>query len=408
VGDSPWKLEIECTTAPAGANVDIKAYPGSEFADAFLRHEFVKLDPETPKEIPIQLDAQFLELIVALPPQLDITILDPTGKKVFSATGKTERTQFNLIYPNQGTYLVKLLSIEGMQKEDVVAVALVLPKAINQPPTANAGEDQRVRVGQQVVLDGSGSFDPEGDTLIFNWRQIKGPLVSLNNPTSQNPSFIPEEVGIYEFELVVTDGKLESSPDVVVIEVVSEEGVFLIELVPYRGWCMFTIPINLTDSNVKAVLEQLNLPQIKLFHYHAGGYLMWGEIQDNPLVNFKPGLAYWLKLDQTATLKVSGEPVKPDEEGKFVISLYKGWNQVGKPCMDEIFRIMIRCKDIYGNEVDYDLIEAIDRRIIRPYFWTWEKPGRYVRRHLFEIEGLMLTKGFWVKALKECSLILIR
>ena len=40
-------------------------------------------------------------------------------------------------------------------------------EAIQHPPVANAGPDQTVSLGSVVVLDGSGSSDPDGDPLSY-------------------------------------------------------------------------------------------------------------------------------------------------------------------------------------------------------------------------------------------------
>ena len=46
-------------------------------------------------------------------------------------------------------------------------------------PEANAGENQTYYKGSTVTLDGSGSFDPEGADLTYNWTV--GQLPSCEN-----------------------------------------------------------------------------------------------------------------------------------------------------------------------------------------------------------------------------------
>ena len=47
-------------------------------------------------------------------------------------------------------------------------------------PIADAGQDQQVRPGEFVSLNGSASFDPDWGELFYNWLQIGGPLVTLS------------------------------------------------------------------------------------------------------------------------------------------------------------------------------------------------------------------------------------
>jgi hypothetical protein len=65
-------------------------------------------------------------------------------------------------------------------------------------------------VGQTITLDGSGSYDPDGDPLTYLWTQDPG-LGSFDNPTYQVPKFTAAQAGITDLTLTVSDGDLEGS-----------------------------------------------------------------------------------------------------------------------------------------------------------------------------------------------------
>ena len=92
--------------------------------------------------------------------------------------------------------------------------------AANQPPVANAGADQGpIDAGQTVTLDGTGSSDPDGDTLTYSWVQTGGPAVTLSDASAAQPTFTaPQANDTLTFELTVSDGN-ESATDIVAIEV---------------------------------------------------------------------------------------------------------------------------------------------------------------------------------------------
>jgi PKD repeat protein len=76
----------------------------------------------------------------------------------------------------------------------------------NQPPIANAGPDQNVKVNQTVYFDGSKSYDIDGDTLSYKW--IFGDGKSTDWQQNPKASHSYSTAGIYTITLTVTDGKL--------------------------------------------------------------------------------------------------------------------------------------------------------------------------------------------------------
>jgi hypothetical protein len=93
----------------------------------------------------------------------------------------------------------------------------------NNPPVADAGTDQSVDTNALVTLDGSASYDPDGDTpLTYGWTQTGGTAVVLSSYTASQPAFTaPGDPGVLTFTLTVTDslGLADPTPDEVMITV---------------------------------------------------------------------------------------------------------------------------------------------------------------------------------------------
>ncbi|MBN2493817.1 MAG: hypothetical protein JXR96_04430 [Deltaproteobacteria bacterium] len=99
----------------------------------------------------------------------------------------------------------------------VAGCALDVPGP-NRPPVAVAGFDQRVAVGERAALDGSASFDPDGDALRFEWTLLDRPADSEQDLVPGEAglaSLLVDEPGIWLVQLVVRDTSgTASEPDV--------------------------------------------------------------------------------------------------------------------------------------------------------------------------------------------------
>ncbi len=130
--------------------------------------------------------------------------------------------QTNFIAIAVGEYRFRLRVSDGELSDEDEVVILVRASS-NLPPIADAGEDQQVAQGSLVVLDGSGSSDPDGDVfdLRYHWSigRVPGGTVALSDTAAVQPSFVAELPGEYVFGLSVSDGSLTSLQDVVTITV---------------------------------------------------------------------------------------------------------------------------------------------------------------------------------------------
>ena len=83
----------------------------------------------------------------------------------------------------------------------------------NQAPVSDAGTDQTVSADAPVLLDGSASFDVDGDALTYGWSFGRVPdgssmteaSFSINNSSNPTSSFLPDVSGTFIVSLIVTD-----------------------------------------------------------------------------------------------------------------------------------------------------------------------------------------------------------
>jgi hypothetical protein len=121
-----------------------------------------------------------------------------------------------------GSYFVRLVVHDGttFSLADVVKISTE-----NSPPVADAGPDQSVAVTDTVSLDGSGSYDPDGDFFGYTWSLTSAPAgstASLSSTTAEMPTFIADLPGFFVVELIVFDGFALSDPDTVTIDAGSD------------------------------------------------------------------------------------------------------------------------------------------------------------------------------------------
>ncbi len=141
------------------------------------------------------------------------------------ATPNGSQTIVNILNP--GTYIFELTVTDnrGASAKDSVQVKAIV--AENKSPFANAGPDQTISLtgnNNLLILDGSGSADPDGVLVAFNWRLVSGPIFPvIANPSSRQTAVTNLVEGIYIFELKVTDDRGATAKDIV--QVIAVAGV---------------------------------------------------------------------------------------------------------------------------------------------------------------------------------------
>lgn len=134
----------------------------------------------------------------------------PTGSSasLSSSTAANPTFSANLA----GSYVLRLVVNDGSLSSTASTVTITASNA-NLAPVANAGGGLNVYVGTTVTLNGTGSYDPNGDSLRYAWAFVSKPSGSsatLSGASTATPSFITDVSGSYVIALAVGDGTLAS------------------------------------------------------------------------------------------------------------------------------------------------------------------------------------------------------
>jgi hypothetical protein len=137
--------------------------------------------------------------------------------------GRDEDYGHSIQHTSDGGYIISgLRNSSGVDGQEVWLIKINRTDP-NQPPIANAGANQNVSVNQTVYFDGSGSYDPDGDTLSYKW--LFGDGTSTNWQYDCNSSHVYNKSREYTVTLFVTDGVggWETVNDTCIIRVTKEE-----------------------------------------------------------------------------------------------------------------------------------------------------------------------------------------
>ncbi|MCI5145478.1 MAG: hypothetical protein D3923_08075 [Candidatus Electrothrix sp. AR3] len=129
-----------------------------------------------------------------------------------------------------GTYIVRLTVTDagGLSHTDEVQIS-----TDNLAPTANAGVNQLILINSDVQLDGTGSTDPETDSLTYSWTitgRPAGSNVALSDSQTKQPSFTPDVEGTYTVALEVSDFLGSGEIDTIEIVVMTSEDYALMKI----------------------------------------------------------------------------------------------------------------------------------------------------------------------------------
>jgi hypothetical protein len=137
---------------------------------------------------------------LSTPPGSSATLADPTTATP-SFTADVE-----------GRFQLRLVVEDGTSSSQPFELT-ISARTMNNAPVPDAGQSTDAFVGSSFELDGSASYDPDGDPITYDWTMRSKPMNStamLVDDTTATPSFTPDEPGDYVIELAVSDGLITS------------------------------------------------------------------------------------------------------------------------------------------------------------------------------------------------------
>lgn len=122
----------------------------------------------------------------------------------------------------QGDYLFGLVADDGLAQAGATVRVIVT----NAAPVVVLASNVFGYPGQNISLDGAGSFDPDADPITLDWTQVAGATVTLDLSDPLRPAFSSTAIGHYTFQASANDG-LAQTQALITANVISPEFKFV-------------------------------------------------------------------------------------------------------------------------------------------------------------------------------------
>ena len=218
------------------------------------------------------------------------------------------------------------LAVELRGKQGSV-ITVEITGNVNNAPVADAGINQSVAVGSTVNLDGSASFDVDGDALNYQWVFVAKPTASqitLSNATTDSATFTADVEGNFVLGLVVNDGQLDSSQSQIYISALAPNTAPTLSPVGDQTVALgTTVNFNLTATDPEGdqlsySIQPLPLPEgmsldavsgafrFKPNAMQAGNYSITFLVSDGAATDVETIVITVPAADQSAATRISG------------------------------------------------------------------------------------------------------
>lgn len=149
------------------------------------------------------------------------------GSGTFSPSGSSSLHEYPVVGDIDGDGDADIARINNVSH----VIRVLLNDGVAQPPSADAGLDVTYECtslqGRDVLLDGSGSSDPNASTLTYAWYENGQEIVS---PSQNSTALLSLPVGVHTLTLVVENGFDLTATDDVEITVVDNTAPEIAEL----------------------------------------------------------------------------------------------------------------------------------------------------------------------------------
>jgi len=192
---------------------------------------------------PILYSLTIPNLVVGVPANLEVSYFSefPSAEVSVLTTIITAPVGSSLEgYSVSGSGLTVTPDVEGayafrveVQDDNGGVYAIFKGVATNTDPVASIAMPVGANVANEVTVDGTGSSDPDGHSIEFDWHLLSRPANSnatLTDPAVAAFTFTPDVGGDYRFELTVTDAFGAEDVTVATLEVSG----YALERVAYR------------------------------------------------------------------------------------------------------------------------------------------------------------------------------